>query len=139
MATGVSFKAVKQPTRNEAVQFCLDIWRDEYNKQRAAKESEYAASQKAHNAFREAMPDLIGETDIRDFIACVGRGILIGAIDTDDASKLLAAARIASQSIAAERKAAALEEAADQKAAKMAEEAVFKALENAAATAAALS
>ncbi len=139
MATGVSFKAVKQPTRNEAVQFCLEIWRDEYNQQRAAGNTEYTAGQQAHKAFREAMPDLIADSDIRDFIACVSRGILIGAIDAPNAAKLLAAARIASQAILAEQKAIALSEAADQKAAKMAEEAVFKALENAAATAAALS
>lgn len=133
MTTGVSFKAARQSSRNQAVQLCLEIWRHEYNQQRAKGKTEYTAGQEAHQAFRDAMPDLISETDNRDFIACVGRGILIGAIDTADASRLLAAARIASQSIAAERKAAAIEDAASQKLLVAGMDALARTLENDAA------
>ena len=105
MTTGVSFKAVSKPTHNESLQFCLEIWKDVYNQGRAEGKTDYTASQEAHKAYREAMPDLITFSDIRDFIACVGRGILIQAIDQDEASKLLAAARIASQAYASSEKA----------------------------------
>jgi len=105
MTTGVRFKALSQATRNPAVQFCLEAWQDEYNKGRAEDKSEYSASQDAHLAYREAMPDLVSFADIRDFIACVGRGILLKAIDQDEAARLLAAARIASQAFASSEKA----------------------------------
>jgi hypothetical protein len=100
MTTGVSFKAVKQPATNETVQFCLEIWKEAYARSLAEGKSGYFAGQDAHQAFREAMPDLIGSGDIHDFIACLGRGMLIGAVEPEIASKLLAAARLASQSIA---------------------------------------
>ena len=105
MTTGASFKSVSKPTSNEAVQFCLDIWRDAYDKSRAAGKTEYFASRDAHDAYREAMPDLTSFSEIQDFIACIGRGILIKAIDDSEASKLLVAARIASQAFASSEKA----------------------------------
>ena len=105
MTTGVSFKALSQPTRNEAVQFCLETWKDAYDQGRAEGKSDFSASQAAHQAYREAMPDLISFHDIQDFIACIGRGILIKAIDKSEASRLLSAARIASQSFALAEKA----------------------------------
>jgi hypothetical protein len=105
MTTGASFKSVSKPTTNEAVQFCLDIWRDAYEKGMAAGKTEYFAAQDAHDAYREAMPDLTSFSDIQDFIACVGRGILVKAINDSEASKLLVAARIASQAFASSEKA----------------------------------
>ena len=42
------------------------------------------------------MPDLSGYQDIRDFIACVAHGMLIGAIDAIEGPKLLYAAQVAS-------------------------------------------
>ncbi|WP_058188367.1 hypothetical protein [Terracidiphilus gabretensis] len=105
MTTGVSFKAIKRPTSNEAVQFCLEIWKEAYDKAISRGTQEYFASKAAHDAYRDAMPDLTGLAEVQDFIACVGRGILVRAIDQDEAAKLLAAARIASQCFSAAEKA----------------------------------
>lgn len=105
MTTAASFKSVSRPTRNEAVQFCIDIWRETFAQAKAAGKADYFAVQDAHDGYREAMPDLTSFSEIQDFIACVGRGILIKAIDESEASKLLVAARIASQAFASSEKA----------------------------------
>jgi hypothetical protein len=128
MTTGVSHKAVALPSRNQAVQFCIDLWKEEYNKLLAKGKTDYNAADAAHEVYREAMPDLISAESVRDFIACVGRGILIRAIDENEATRLLIAARIATQAFAAEHKADQQSEAALDKAQRMAEAAVFKAL-----------
>jgi hypothetical protein len=114
MTTGVSFKAIKRPTSNEAVQFCLEIWKEAYDKAITQGQAEYFAGKAAHDAYRDAMPDLTGLAEIQDFIACVGRGILVGAINQDEAAKLLAAARIASQCFTAAEKAVLRAEASLQ-------------------------
>ena len=114
MTTGVSFKAIKRPTVNEAVQFCLEIWKEAYDKAISQGQAEYFAGKAAHDAYRDAMPDLTGLAEIQDFIACVGRGILVGAINQDEAAKLLAAARIASQCFTAAEKAVLRAEASLQ-------------------------
>jgi hypothetical protein len=41
------------------------------------------------------MPPLLGAENIRDFIACVAHGMLIGVIENKDATKLLYAAQVA--------------------------------------------
>jgi hypothetical protein len=60
------------------------------------KSTGYAAEREAARAYRNAMPPLVGSRNIRDFIACTAHGMLIGAIDGDDGSRLLHAARVAS-------------------------------------------
>ncbi|HEX3894242.1 MAG TPA: hypothetical protein VHW46_16830 [Terracidiphilus sp.] len=47
------------------------------------------------NAYREAMPPLVYEANIRDFIACVAHGILIDVLSLEESSKLLYAAQVA--------------------------------------------
>jgi hypothetical protein len=70
-----------------------------YNKARSASftrsTSHYDADQAGAKAFRGAMPSLLGGENIRDFIACVAHGMLIGAIENNDATKLLYAAQVA--------------------------------------------
>jgi small ligand-binding sensory domain FIST len=105
MTTGVSFKAIKRPATNQTVQFCLEIWKEAFDKAISQGKSEFFAARAGHNAYRDAMPDLTGLAEVQDFIACVGRGILFGAIEQDEAAKLLAAARIASQTFTVVEKA----------------------------------
>jgi hypothetical protein len=50
-------------------------------------------------AYRNAMPQLSGAHNIRDFIACVAHGILIRAIPASEASSLLYAAQVAQASL----------------------------------------
>lgn len=49
----------------------------------------------ARNAYRQAMPALAGETNIRDFIAAVTDGALLGVIPQKEHTKLLYAAQVA--------------------------------------------
>ena len=61
----------------------------------ARSQPRYTADQEGANAFRRAMPPLLGADNIRDFIACVAHGMLIGIIENKDATKLLYAAQVA--------------------------------------------
>jgi hypothetical protein len=55
------------------------------------------AFRKAADAYREAMPPLSGAGNIRDFIACVGHGMLLRVFeDNKEAARLIYAAQIAS-------------------------------------------
>jgi hypothetical protein len=49
----------------------------------------------ASDAYCRAMPPLVGSHNIRDFIACVSHGVLIGVIKAGDSAKLLYAAQVA--------------------------------------------
>jgi hypothetical protein len=77
-APAVSFAPETAPHRNPAVQRCLDA------------------------PYRQAMPDPIGLQNIQYFIACVSQGLLIGAIQESNASRLLYAAQVASTVLARE-------------------------------------
>jgi hypothetical protein len=61
----------------------------------ARSQPRYTADQEGASAFRSAMPPLLGADNIRDFIACVAHGMLIGVIENKDATKLLYAAQVA--------------------------------------------
>ncbi|HET6207214.1 MAG TPA: hypothetical protein VFD98_10420 [Terracidiphilus sp.] len=49
----------------------------------------------ADEAYRKAMPELIGHENIRDFIACVAHGMVTCNVTAFQASKLLYAAQVA--------------------------------------------
>ena len=53
------------------------------------------AAKEGNKAYCNAMPLLVGQDGIRDFIACTAYGILIGAIPQDRCSQLLYAAQVA--------------------------------------------
>jgi hypothetical protein len=53
----------------------------------------------AEQAYRRAMPPLSGSENIRDFIACVAHGMLIGAIEGPDGARLLYAAQVAATAV----------------------------------------
>lgn len=56
---------------------------------------EYSAGLYAAKAYRNAMPVLIGLDGVRDFVACLAHGILIGAIEPEISGHLIYAAQIA--------------------------------------------
>ena len=62
------------------------------------------AYKKACDAYREAMPPLTGDENIRDFIACVGHGMLLRVIGENEATKLLYAAQVAAMAEAKRQK-----------------------------------
>ena len=54
-------------------------------------------------AFCKAMPQLSGQENIKDFIACVAYGILIKAIPGPEGARLLYAAQVANSAIRGQR------------------------------------
>ena len=60
-----------------------------------ATHSEIEAQEVAGNAYREALPPLLGSTNIRRFIACVTQGMLLGILSYQESARLLYAAQAA--------------------------------------------
>lgn len=78
-----------------AVQRCCNAW-SESLKDNPHKDHPFGrALEDAQAAYRRAMPLLIGYDNIRDFIACVAQGMLLGAISDTQSSRLLYAAQVA--------------------------------------------
>lgn len=84
---------------NTAVRRCLEAWANRLQMESNKGANEYARNQLAATAYRAAMPELTSQTDIRDFIACTARGLLIGVINDKIATKLLYAAQVASGNV----------------------------------------
>jgi hypothetical protein len=80
---------------NPAIARCLNAWACAYKAEKAIKNDHYEAVRKGNHGYCKAMPRLSGYENIRDFIACVAHGMLIGAIDCDYSAKLLYAAQVA--------------------------------------------
>jgi hypothetical protein len=80
---------------NPAIARCLSAWARAYKAEKAIKNDHYEAVRKGNHNYCKAMPRLSGYDNIRDFIACVAHGMLIGAIDWDYSTKLLYAAQVA--------------------------------------------
>ena len=55
------------------------------------------ADKVSSQAYREAMPPLVDERHIRDFIACVTHGMVLRIFEANEGSNLLYAAQVASQ------------------------------------------
>lgn len=87
--------AVDPTHANPAVARCLSAFSRTYKANIAINQTKTAATDCAATAYREAMPPLTGPDNIRDFIACVAQGILVGAIDGSQSSKLIYAAQVA--------------------------------------------
>lgn len=89
---------------NSTVRRCLDAWSRRFQLERDKGTDEYYHQRFAAASYRAAMPELASPSDIRDFIACTARGILIGAIDEKIGAKLLYAAQVASGNLYREAK-----------------------------------
>lgn len=84
---------------NSAIAFCCDAWLRTYTRVFAKDGSNVAARFRAAESYRKALPPLTGEDGIRDFIACIAQGMLIGAIDDKRGTRLLYAAQVAHTAI----------------------------------------
>lgn len=97
---------------NPAVARCAKVWQRAYDRVVSAapdpndpgQDLESLAEDEAEAAFRNALPPLCGEENIRDFIACVGyalvKKILLPFVCTD----YLDAAKVALSAVRANRK-----------------------------------
>ena len=82
-------------TINPAVARCTNAWNQSYQQEFSRTRSEALAQHTARRAFSNAMPPLVGQENIRDFIACCAQGVLLGALDPQKSAKLLYAAQVA--------------------------------------------
>jgi hypothetical protein len=78
-----------------AVDECVQAYNQAYVATYEKNQSGYAAREAAAAAYRETMPALSGSHNIADFIACVGHGLVLGAIPANDAARLIYAAQVA--------------------------------------------
>ena len=78
-----------------AVAHCCTAWDRTYKTALAKGDSTGTAIRIAKKSYCQAMPPLIGFENIRDFIACVAQGVLLGAITESQSSRLLYAAQVA--------------------------------------------
>ena len=93
-AQAVEGKSSPNPI-NQAVKACCKAHAHAFKAAKKQGESQSFAADQAEKAFRKAMPPLSGDQNIRDFIACVVRGMLIDAIPNPDGARLLYAAQLA--------------------------------------------
>ena len=97
------------PAYEKAVKRCCAAWRRSYNacmeKGRGSGADKIAAARhQAGAAYCDAMPLLAGYENIRDFIACMAHGILIGAIPASKSGQLLYASQVALSTVHREPK-----------------------------------
>ena len=78
-----------------AVTRCRKAWDQSFKSDSMRRDPCGPALDKARAAYCKAMPPLIGYDNIRDFIACVAQGLLLGAITDSRGSRLLYAAQVA--------------------------------------------
>lgn len=81
--------------KSVAVVRCIQSWNRTMMKEIAAGTDILLARKLANGSYRMAMPSLVGLANIRDFIACVSQGLLMGAVQSKDSTKLLYAAQVA--------------------------------------------
>lgn len=84
---------------NPAVARCCAAWDQVYKQARAQGKGDLFSGMDAGKAFRLNLPALDSVEAVRDFIACVAQGILLGAITGADGSRLVYAAQVANTSL----------------------------------------
>ena len=90
--------------RIPAVAHCSLVWQKIHAATLQLTKNIYTSERCAGKAFRLAMPPLSGYRNICDFIACVGYGMLIGAIKNENGTKLMYAAQVALSAVPKEDK-----------------------------------
>jgi hypothetical protein len=80
---------------NPAIARCCDAWRSRYKAEMSKRKDDVFAAHHADVSYRDAMPPLVDDESIRDFIVCAAHGMLIGAIEHKNGTQLLYAAQVA--------------------------------------------
>jgi hypothetical protein len=78
---------------------CEDIWDQTFAAGIERGVTKEEARKLAADAFRTAMPRLLGSQSVRYFIDCVARGIVLGVFTAQESTRLLYAAQIAISAI----------------------------------------
>jgi len=96
--------APAQLTRSPAVQRCCDARDRSLKESLALSLDESKTRDRACDAYLDAMPDLAGYQNIRDFIACVSYGVISGEISPINSPGYLYAAQVAVSALRLEPK-----------------------------------
>jgi len=81
--------------KNPAVALCNEAWGKIFKAALDQKFDLDGAEHFAGEAYRRAIPPLSGYQNVCDFKACIGYGMLLGAIKPETGTKLLYAAQLA--------------------------------------------
>ena len=87
------------PSANPAIARCRQAYETARRNELKNGRKDYEAKDAGGEAYRRAMPPLSGYENIRDFIACVAHGMLIGAIGYIDGAQYLYAAQVATSAL----------------------------------------
>jgi hypothetical protein len=85
----------RRALKNPAVAHCHKNWERVFRSVFKETNSKAVASIEASQAFRSAMPLLLGDKNIRDFVACVNFGLNSSIFHEDTATPLFYAAQVA--------------------------------------------
>jgi hypothetical protein len=89
------FNPLDAMPQSPAVVRCAECWANGHAKALLEGKNPTAAKMEGDKAFRLAMPPLLGSENISDFIACAAYGTLMGAITSQESTRLLYAAQVA--------------------------------------------
>ena len=92
------------PARNAAVQRCCAARDRSLEESRAGNVEKFEAKQRGAGAYCNALPDLAGYENIRDFVACISHGLLSGDISPINSPTYLYAAQVAISALRLEPK-----------------------------------
>ncbi len=101
---GNNQSAPAQSARTPVVQRCCDARDRSILESRAMNLSEAKTRERSQDAYLDAMPDLAGYQNIRDFIACVSYGVISGDISPINSPGYLYAAQVAISALRLEPK-----------------------------------
>lgn len=90
--------------KNPAVALCTEAWEKILRATAQTTGNLYTAERCAAKAYRLCLPPLSSSQEIRDFIACVGYGVLLGAIKAENGTKLIYAAQVALSAVPCDSK-----------------------------------
>ncbi len=94
-----AYNAPENPSANQSLTRCREAFEQMRTDMLANGKSECVAKFKSIQAYKDALPPLIGADNIRDFIACVAQGMLLGTIEDNQGARLLYAARAAQSTL----------------------------------------
>jgi hypothetical protein len=89
---------------NPAVHDCCVAFQQTYALERGKGANEHEAEKKAIAAYRRTMPCVSNLAAVRDFIACVTQGMVLGYIHNFEGTKFLYAANVAAGALRREGK-----------------------------------
>jgi hypothetical protein len=84
-----------------AIRRCCQAWYSAFRAAQVANTNPVSVRMRANEAYRYAMPPLTSTENVRDFVACVVHGMMVGAIVDERGTRWLYAAQVAASAFRA--------------------------------------